>query len=169
MKAYSPSIYVACLSAYSAGILHGVWVDATQDVSDIMEDINNMLAESPCPGDDWAIHDYEDFGPVVLGSFASLDTVSEVAQALAEHGPAVGHHFNNGGSIENFSETYYGYFDSEQDFAEHFLDETGQLSQLENIGFPLMYIDLEVVARDLLCGSFWAAKGDRGVYIFRND
>jgi hypothetical protein len=27
----TPSIYVADLAAYNAGILHGIWIDATQE------------------------------------------------------------------------------------------------------------------------------------------
>jgi len=40
------SIYVADLAAYNNGILHGVWIDATQDIDDIQEQINDMLARA---------------------------------------------------------------------------------------------------------------------------
>tara|TARA_Y100001973_G_scaffold91218_1_gene139613 strand:+ start:246 stop:407 length:162 start_codon:yes stop_codon:yes gene_type:complete len=40
-------IYVADLAAYNNGILHGVWIDSTQDIDNIHEQINNMLASSP--------------------------------------------------------------------------------------------------------------------------
>lgn len=29
-------IYVACLAAYNNGILHGAWIDADQDVDDMV-------------------------------------------------------------------------------------------------------------------------------------
>ncbi len=41
------SIYVADLAAYNNGIMHGVWIDATQDIDNIHEQINDMLASSP--------------------------------------------------------------------------------------------------------------------------
>ena len=40
-------IYVADLAAYNAGHLHGAWIDTCDDVSDIWEQINTMLAASP--------------------------------------------------------------------------------------------------------------------------
>ena len=43
-------IYVADLATYNAGHLHdlhGAWIDACDDVSDIWKQINTMLAASP--------------------------------------------------------------------------------------------------------------------------
>ena len=40
-------IYVACLAAYNNGRLHGVWIDATDDIDDIQDQINEMLESSP--------------------------------------------------------------------------------------------------------------------------
>jgi len=60
-------IYVACLAAYNNGKLHGAWIDATQDIDDIQCQINQMLADSPEPdAEEYAIHDYEEFGGYVL-------------------------------------------------------------------------------------------------------
>ena len=39
-------IYVADLAAYNNGKLHGVWIDATQDLDAIQDQINAMLADS---------------------------------------------------------------------------------------------------------------------------
>ncbi|MGB3639113.1 MAG: antirestriction protein ArdA, partial [Rivularia sp. (in: cyanobacteria)] len=56
----TPKIYVACLSAYNAGYLHGLWIDATQEPENIEDDIKWMLSWSPItdtePCDEWAIH-----------------------------------------------------------------------------------------------------------------
>ena len=55
-------IYVADLAAYNNGKLHGVWIDATQNLEDIQDQINAMLAESPEGfAEEYAIHDYEGF------------------------------------------------------------------------------------------------------------
>lgn len=40
-------IYVACLAAYNNGKLHGAWIDATDDIDDIQDQINEMLESSP--------------------------------------------------------------------------------------------------------------------------
>ena len=58
-----PRIYVACLSSYNAGRLHGRWIDCDQTAEEIREEIRLMLEESPEPwAEEWAIHDYEGFG-----------------------------------------------------------------------------------------------------------
>lgn len=43
----TPRIYVASLSDYNAGRLHGEWIDATQELDDIWAEIHAMLAKSP--------------------------------------------------------------------------------------------------------------------------
>ncbi len=59
----SPRIYVACLAAYNAGRLHGVWIEAEQSPEDIWSEVADMLAVSPEPcAEEWAIHDHEGFG-----------------------------------------------------------------------------------------------------------
>lgn len=53
-------ICVADLAAYNAGHLHGVWIDACDDIDDIWEQIKTMLADSPVENsEEYAIHDYE--------------------------------------------------------------------------------------------------------------
>ena len=64
-----PRIYVASLSDYNCGILHGWWVGADNSVEILEETIQQMLAESPTAGrygdvaEEWAIHDYEGLRP----------------------------------------------------------------------------------------------------------
>ena len=58
--AESPRIYVASLSDYNAGRLHGRWIDATQSADTIREELSQMLAESQEPiAEEWAIHAYD--------------------------------------------------------------------------------------------------------------
>ncbi|WP_306049222.1 antirestriction protein ArdA [Oceaniradius stylonematis] len=42
-------IYVADLAAYNNGSLHGVWIEASTDVAEMQNLINEMLAKSPYP------------------------------------------------------------------------------------------------------------------------
>ena len=44
-----PRIYVASLSDYNNGILHGAWIDAAQDADDIRTEVSAMLRESKYP------------------------------------------------------------------------------------------------------------------------
>lgn len=45
----SPHIYVASLSDYNGGIMYGAWIDATQDVETIREEVAAMLRGSTDP------------------------------------------------------------------------------------------------------------------------
>jgi len=56
------NIYVADLSAYNNGILHGIWINALDEVDEIQDQINAMLEKSPEEyAEEYAIHDYEGF------------------------------------------------------------------------------------------------------------
>jgi antirestriction protein len=47
--ALEPKLYVACLAAYNAGILHGKWIDVCSDLESIWTEIKAMLAASSEP------------------------------------------------------------------------------------------------------------------------
>ena len=81
-----PRIYVACLSAYNNGHLHGCWIKAV-DADDIRQAVRAMLAASPMPdAEEWAIHDHEGFEGARLSEYASFETVCELAAFIGEHG-----------------------------------------------------------------------------------
>jgi antirestriction protein len=75
----TPRIYVASLSDYNAARLHGRWIDATQDREAILAEIQTMLAESPeAIAEEFAIHDFDDFGGIRLGEWEDVDHVCEL-------------------------------------------------------------------------------------------
>jgi antirestriction protein len=84
----SPKIYVACLAAYNNGYLHGAWIDVSNSTKeDIETKIYSMLAQSPCPqAEEWAIHDYEDFGGIRLSEYSGTDDVLDAVAFIDEHG-----------------------------------------------------------------------------------
>ena len=76
-------IYVADLAAYNNGILHGVWIDATQDIDDIQEQINDMLASSPEEdAEEYAIRDDEGFAGYSISEYEVIQRAHEVAYFL---------------------------------------------------------------------------------------
>ncbi|AOE43854.1 ArdA-like antirestriction protein [Gordonia phage Bantam] len=82
-----PSIWIADLAAYNAGHLVGEWVelDADTDAEDVYAKIKEILArgdellrkvnEWSGPHEEFAIHDYDGFGPIKIGEY---DPISEV-------------------------------------------------------------------------------------------
>lgn len=82
-----PRIYVASLSDYNNGHLHGRWIKAAQPPERIYDEIHQMLATSPSPNtEEWAIHDHEGFDPLPLAETESIDTTSRIAMQLDRRG-----------------------------------------------------------------------------------
>jgi len=173
----APRIYMASLSDYNAGVLHGEWLEASSDVEAMEEGVQSMLASSPSPGaEEWAIHDYEGFGPVCLSEYESLSTVAILARGIAEHGAAFAHWAalvgtSDPGDLERFEDAYLGQAESIEGFAEELLDDLGVLRQLDDVLpehlQPYVKFDVAGFARDLeLSGDVVTSESSEGVYVF---
>jgi antirestriction protein len=174
-----PKIYVASLSDYNAGRLHGEWLDAAQEPEALLAGISSMLAASREPGaEEWAIHDYEAFAPVRLGEYESIEQVSKIALGIVEHGPAFGawaEYLGRYGwdDLDRFEDCYLGRFDSLTDYAEDFLDALGLRESIEKAVpeqlQPYVNIDAEAFGRDISYnGDVYVVEDDPagGVFIF---
>jgi antirestriction protein len=174
-----PQIYVASLSDYNAGRLHGEWLDAAQEPEALLAAISAMLARSSEPGaEEWAIHDYEQFCGVRLGEYESIENVSKIALGIAEHGAAfgawavyLGH--DSWADLDRFEDCYQGYWESLTDYAEHLLDDMGLNEIIERAVpeslQPYVRIDAEAFGRDMSYnGEIHAAEDDEagGVFLF---
>ena len=144
-----PRIYVACLAAYNNGHLHGVWIDAVQEPERIQEEVDAMLAASPINGaEEWAIHDAEGFGNVVINESDSFARISVFADFINEHGEigtALLDHYS--GDLEEAYETmdgrYLGAYGSLEDYMQELTEET------TNIPRALRhYINYRAMGRD---------------------
>ena len=118
-----PRIYVASLSDYNAGRLHGAWIEAGQDSDSLGMEITAMLERSKEPNaEEWAIHDFEEFGPVRLSEYESLERISAVAQGLEKHGKAFGYWANYVGTdldkLQSFEQAYLGHWESMTAYGE---------------------------------------------------
>ena len=170
-----PRIYVASLSDYNAGRLHGRWIDAGQIVDDVQREIAEMLDESrELVAEEYAIHDYEGFGPLQLGEYESIETLARIAEGIVEHGMAFAHWISCIGiededGRERFDDVYLGCWDSMEQYAEQFVDDLG-LERMVDEAVPdslrgYVRIDIEGLARDLEieCAT---SRGEEGVYVF---
>jgi len=143
-----PCIYVACLSAYNNGRLHGRWINATTP-EEIMAEVRAMLAASPEPGaEEWSIHDYEGFEGANLSEYASFETVCDLAGFIAEYGILAARIYQHYGSdLEQARaafEDYAGEYRSAADFAEEHSDLATAIP--ESLRY---YIDWQALARDM--------------------
>jgi antirestriction protein len=127
-----------------------------------------MLAASPTaareglPAEEYAIHDYEGYGPIHLGEHESLERVCALAGMIDEHGDifavwydqADGRHYDD--PADRFAETYRGSFPSLADYAEELV--SGDVSP-KILNAPLLwgtvggFIDYDQIAHDLECSG----------------
>jgi antirestriction protein len=165
-----PKIYVADLAAYNAGFLHGVWIDARLEITDIQEQVSAMLAASPVEdAEEYAIHDYEGFEGYGLGEYAGLDIAHEVAgfiEEYPEYGAALLDHCSDIDEARKVAEeNYCGCYSSLADYAQELTEQSTEIPQ--NLSF---YIDYESMGRDMEMGGdvFTIESGYQEVHIFWN-
>lgn len=161
---FNPRIWVGCLADYNNGRLHGVWMDATTDPTELEAAARFMLRGSHVDGaEEWAIFDTDGFGSYAVYEYSRLSTVSRIAQGVAEHGEAfskwVEHVDDQDGDLltdERFRDHYQGEFDSAEAFVEYYLSETEGLDFMRFAPEHLQaYVkfDVEMYARD------WESEG----------
>lgn len=176
-----PRIYVASLSDYNAGVLHGEWIHADVGTEAVQETIGQMLEESPTAeatgevAEEWAIHDFSGFGSVHLSEHEPLERVCRIAEGIAAHGEAyaawVADTEPDDLGSETFEDHYLGEWSSEVDWGESLLDDLGiNLDNLPNVpeGLrPYVQIDVEGWVRDMrLNGEITVAESKDGVHVF---
>jgi antirestriction protein len=171
-----PRIYVACLAAYNAGKLHGEWIDATQDIEDLRAEIEAMLKASPEPhAEEYALHDFENFGSLRLSEYENLDHVAEVAQLISLHGELAWLVIDDYGGLAHLDEAraaiedrFVGCFEDREEWIHDLLEQTQEMSKVPEYLRP--YFDLDRYAHDLeLSGEFTVLEGRGGkVYVLLN-
>jgi antirestriction protein len=171
----TPRIYVASLSDYNAGRLHGKWIDANQSAEAIERAVKAMLAESPDPtAEEWAIHDHEGFAGLSIPECEDFETVASVAAFIEEHGELGARFLQHEGYGEvneeiadSFNEKYCGAWDSLEDYAEEFVSDCygDTVEKLPDV--IRWHIDYEGIARDMeLGGDIYTIEIDGKVHVF---
>jgi antirestriction protein len=170
-----PRIYVASLSDYNAGRLHGAWLDAGRSAVELQTDIDAMLTASPDLGaEEWAIHDYEGFGAARIDENESVKTVSALAQGIAEHGPAfaalAGHVRTDSlaAEPERFEQSFLGEWSSLEAFVEEMAADFGLEQELDKLpGSVRAYVNVDYasLARDVEADLI-VIEHARGVWVF---
>jgi antirestriction protein len=183
--------YAACLASYNNGVLHGIWVDASDDIDAMQATINAMLRSSRFPNvtvthpetgesvpsaEEWAIHDHEGFGELAeyagLAKVAEIVAINDVAEErdipLAVLQEAMSDASAEADRAEDFvDDRYRGKYDSWADFAEQFTEETDGLD-----GVPdhiRSHIDWASMGREFeIGGDFNHVRHDGQLYIFWN-
>ena len=166
------NIYVASLSDYNNGNLHGVWVDLSSDVDEMTAPIEAMLKDSKCPdAEEYAIHDYD--APFKIGEYTSLKKIAKIVEFIEDNED----NYNSQKIIaavldytgiddleyaETLLENSHGVYDSFKEYAEQYADDCLEIP--ENIQ---SYFDYDAFARDLAF-DFVVIDVPGGVFIASN-
>jgi antirestriction protein len=174
----SPEVWIASLSDYNAGHLHGAWVAADQAEDDIWDGINEVLRTSREPGaEEWAIFDYEGFGPLRLSEYEAVERISRLGLGIAEHGVAFSAFANFLGHsdvelLDQFEDYFIGQWESAKDFLDDFLEDMG-IDRILDEALPEAYrdyvrFDTEALVRDLESSGMLLSIDDSegGVFLF---
>jgi antirestriction protein len=174
-----PSIYVASLSDYVAGMYHGVWIelDEDTDTEEVRDEIADMLKASPNPdAEEFAIHDYEGFGSVRLSEWEQIERVVLLSHLVAEHGEGmvsayvncvVGDHTSF--SADDIGDSYEGKHGSPEEFAQSLIIDEGlgyrslspdQAKELADV------LDWDAIANDL-SDTFQYVEHGGHVFVFQ--
>lgn len=187
--------YAACLASYNNGVLHGAWIDASDDVDAMQCAIADMLRRSQFPNvqvqhpdtgetvpsaEEWAIHDYDGAVPHGLGEYPGLALIAAWVEVLdaAESAGIPGevaakvaenygepHNGEFAETLECIAERYCGEHDSLTAYAESFVDDTGMLSGIDET--IARYFDFEAFGRDMqLGGDVFTIRVDGSLYVF---
>jgi antirestriction protein len=175
-----PWIYVASLTDYVSGQLHGTWIDASQDLEEVQTAITNMLTSSPSgPGaEEFAIHDHDGFGHYHPGEYQPIDSVVRIAHGIIEHGRAfaawAAHAGDDPETLQRFEDVFLGNYDSVASYAHDLLDNLPVERIIEeHVPESLqayIRIDSEALGRDLMLGGdITIVEHHDGVWVFEGN
>lgn len=150
----APRIYVGTYAKYNSGSITGAWLDL-EDFSDrdaFYEACAELHKDEPDP--ELMFQDFEYFPrafysesnvPAELFDWLALDEDDRELLAVYQE------HVDQDGTIDQAREAFSGKYDSEEDWAHEFLDDTGALESIpENLRY---YFDFQAYARDARIGG----------------
>ncbi len=157
-KMGNPSLYVGTYRKYNEGDLFGMWVDLTAcaDYNEFMEVCHMLHADEEDP--ELMFQDYENFPSCWYSESdideATFDKIKEYAELNSDDQEAYEEYLEyfNEQDINDFRDRYMGRWDSEEDFAEHVINECYNLDDM--MGHLASYFDYERYARDLFIDDY---------------
>ncbi len=166
-----PQIFIVCLAAYAKGILFGAWLDATQAVADIQEQIKQLLAKSPHRGTGkFAIQDYMGFGSWRIDESACIEDIQQKAVFILEQGliaaELIAFYDGNLEQAKEASEKYYeGQYWDKLDYATCLFNKL----HLPKIPEKLQNcIDYKQFQRNIFSGEYFCLDVKGSCHIFRH-
>lgn len=153
----TPRVYIACLSSYNNGDLHGDWINLNGS-EEISRRISLILDSSPVSkAKEYAIHDHEYCGNI--HEYSGIDEINEIVNAYQaaqsegiEWADLVAYceyqsEDLSPEAVKSYQERFAGSAYSLQAWCESFLEESGQFEECSET--LRRYFNIEAYARDL--------------------
>ncbi len=166
-----PQIFIVCLAAYANGILFGAWVDATQAVEDIQEQIKQLLAKSPVKGTGkFAIHDYMGFGSWRIDESEHIENIRQKAVFILEQGLLAAELIAfYGENLEQAKEALEKYYEGQYWDKLHYATCLFDKLYLPNIPENIRNcIDYKQFQRNIFRGEYFCLDVKGSCHIFRH-
>ena len=152
-----PSLYVGTYGKYNEGSLRGLWIDLTsfRYYDEFINFCKAIHADEYDP--ELMAQDYEcfprDFYHEGFISQEDFDNILEYSEMCEKHSKeAVDDYMELHDSLDNFEDAYCGEWNSEEDFAQHIIDECYDLDRI--MGSLSGYFDYKRFADDLFMSDY---------------
>lgn len=148
----TPAIYVGTYAKYNAGSLKGLWVypDYFETADECLKFLLAIHADEQCP--ELMAQDCENLPDELyteaLGA-ADVEAIFDYVALCREHGyEAVGDFVRSRGFeyLDNFENAFIGQYDSEEDYAEQYIEASGILDRM---GEFRDYFDFKAFTKEL--------------------
>ena len=152
-----PSLYVGTYGKYNEGSLRGLWIDLTsfRYYDEFINFCKAIHADEYDP--ELMAQDYECFprdfyheGFISQEDFDNILEYSEMCEKYSKE--AVDDYMELHDSLDNFEDAYCGEWNSEEDFAQHIIDECYDLDRI--MGSLSGYFDYKRFADDLFMSDY---------------
>lgn len=165
----NPSVYCGTYGKYNDGSLFGAWLDLTKfsEYEEFIAVCRQLHKDEEDP--ELMFQDYECFPEQFYSENCmdedTFDKIIEYAELSEDEQEALEDYLELGNEydIEKFRERYVGKWDSQQEFAEHIIDECYDLEQM--MGSLSQYFDYDSYASDLFMTDY--EMGDNH-HVFRS-
>jgi len=167
-----PKIYVVCLSASQNNKAYGIWINATQSVKEINQQIDYMLCHSPYPNPgatrSYAIRCYEGFYNLNFDLNARIEDIQTQAVFIAKHGELgaklIDYYEGTLDAAEELiNEGYQGAYESELEYATQLFNTLYLQGVPEHVR---SYIDYEAVKTAIFWHYFFSIELDNKTHVF---
>jgi antirestriction protein len=158
-----PALYVGTYAKYSNGSISGKWMylDHYADAEQFLDACKELHADEPDA--ELMFQDFQGFPKYFYNESMTIGQMEDLYDFIHycdDNNKDAAHEYvdNFGGWDKyDFENVYLGEWETEEDFAEHLLNETGDMNEVpERLRY---YIDIKAYASDLFIDSYTFCNG----------